>query len=653
MPEINSEDKVAKNYQEVEGITNADRTTVDAYVRDSGKNAEGTLTTLMKKSAEELKEKRIEAYKKDKGMQNLDDVARREAEAYELPESELREACNATAKEMYDVYFERNRVLNKIMGNKSEIEAAQKAGQTPEYGKIKNHLDLLEKEDTDRQNKINEIQDKIKKLQEEGKEELPEGAKEGEEPKFVKQAEIDALQTEIDGLQEERKRIAEIKESTKALEERCRIAFKAQAEARENIENNLRETYGEKIADEAIKTHGSKQREQEYNELQNEAENKKKEDKNKEDKTQNDNLDQQNLDDLEKAGIAAGAAQQVAKGAVGGVPVQGAVAGVPQSEQQVEELEEDEPIVEDDGPSPYYDVLGFSEDNAMTRKDAKNLLKVFLGKKVSPLDGNKINDQMRLEMLNDPKTAKVLEQAIVKMNTKEKDGFLGMLEDRSTAKYNKKITDMLKTKLPKAAKQFGEYADKENLKKFIGKVPGIDMDKDVMEQMKHLGKEDREKLEKWMKNRDKSLKTKGDEIAKMLEDSNLTDDQRKELTQQQELLEKATKDYNMLYKSSYNLNEFQKVSDNAMNKPLYLSETIDTAKQTLDYYDKAKEAKAKGDMEKYNLYRGQASITSKNLKNQVVDMNNLSLEKLQDIANYNKNKEKQVEAPSKNEKDAR
>ena len=45
MPEINSEDKVAKNYQEVEGITNADRTTVDAYVRDSGKNAEGTLTT--------------------------------------------------------------------------------------------------------------------------------------------------------------------------------------------------------------------------------------------------------------------------------------------------------------------------------------------------------------------------------------------------------------------------------------------------------------------------------------------------------------------------------------------------------------------------------------------------------------------------------
>ena len=49
MPEINSEDKVAKNYQEVEGITNADRTTVDAYVRDSGKNAEGTLTTLMKK----------------------------------------------------------------------------------------------------------------------------------------------------------------------------------------------------------------------------------------------------------------------------------------------------------------------------------------------------------------------------------------------------------------------------------------------------------------------------------------------------------------------------------------------------------------------------------------------------------------------------
>ena len=54
MPEINSEDKVAKNYQEVEGITNADRTTVDAYVRDSGKNAEGTLTTLMKKSAEDL-----------------------------------------------------------------------------------------------------------------------------------------------------------------------------------------------------------------------------------------------------------------------------------------------------------------------------------------------------------------------------------------------------------------------------------------------------------------------------------------------------------------------------------------------------------------------------------------------------------------------
>ena len=399
MPEINSEDKVAKNYQEVEGITNADRTTVDAYVRDSGKNAEGTLTTLMKKSAEELKEKRIEAYKKDKGMQNLDDVAQREAEAYELPESELREACNATAKEMYDVYFERNRVLNKIMGNKSEIEAAQKAGQTPEYGKIKNHLDLLEKEDTERQNKINEIQDKIKKLQEEGKEELPEGAKEGEEPKFVKQAEIDALQTEIDGLQEERKRIAEIKESTKALEERCRIAFKAQAEARENIENNLRETYGEKIADEAIKTHGSKQREQEYNELQNEAENKKKEDKNKEDKTQNDNLDQQNLDDLEKAGIAAGAAQQVAKGAVGGPVVGGAeVVGdaVEPEEKQVEDL-----------------------DNFFGLENISSLEDNYAGswEVLDKFSSSDISDATRLALLNNPNARETLLKAFNEVDT--------------------------------------------------------------------------------------------------------------------------------------------------------------------------------------------------------------------------------------------
>lgn len=155
--------------------------------------------------------------------------------------------------------------------------------------------------------------------------------------------------------------------------------------------------------------------------------------------------------------------------------------------QQVTASEE---TVEHKAPS-YADILGYDSSNALNYDSSMNILGVFMGSADSPM-GTPITDDLRIELLNSPEGAKIVQQALMKINSQDelvKYNFLNRLGKKfNSSRMNKKVMAMIEKQLPAQLKEKADSISKEDKAKIQEELgmPGLDLNGDIESKLKEM-----------------------------------------------------------------------------------------------------------------------------------------------------------------------
>ena len=496
------------NYENIEKETRNDRRVVDEYINDmenEGTKVRKSLSDIMSKTDKNLEDKRIEAYKSKNEISNDHELSSdelKEAKKFEISELEMTNACKDAAREMYNLYFERNRKLNSLLGNKSEQQKAIEDGKEPKLGKIDKNIESLDNELKTREDDMKKYNEEIESINSEIESlsaDIEEGQENPNQPRIDElNAQLAQLNEKVSTTNEEINKINAIKAKTEDLRQSCIHAMGLQKDVRSNIDSKLKDSYGEKIASQVIAEQGSKQREQEYNDI----EDKREQEENNKDVNEKDQVGQtvDDKDGQEQAqNTVSGPAQQVA-GAAAAQKVAGA------AQQAVSQGARADGTQQNPG--------AVTVDDVKKGNIPKEYLSAMFGiENLSSLDGNyekswevlqmfsssAIPDSTRLELLNDNKSRLIIMKAF-----EEVDSF----HPRKGAQYidtRMKLLNLRTPMMETALKSMGiEITDTKNIASDFAKMSKeLDKMEKTIKEDKSMDPEMKEaKLEELNKYRD-------------------------------------------------------------------------------------------------------------------------------------------------------
>ncbi len=186
----------------------------------------------------------------------------------------------------------------------------------------------------------------------------------------------------------------------------------------------------------------------------------------------------------------------------------------------------------------YADILGYDPSNALNYDSSMNILGVFMGTADSPM-GTAITDDLRIELLNSPEGAKIVQQALMKINSQDELGkynFFSRLGKKfNSSKMNKKVMAMIEKQLPAQLKEKADSISKEDKVKIQDELKkhgvDIDLNKDIESQLKD---KDINSIENGIKSLSNVYDEKITELRDILKGKDLSDEDRKRYSQQLE-----------------------------------------------------------------------------------------------------------------------
>ncbi len=189
----------------------------------------------------------------------------------------------------------------------------------------------------------------------------------------------------------------------------------------------------------------------------------------------------------------------------------------------------------------YADILGYDPSNALNYDSSMNILGVFMGTADSPM-GTAITDDLRIELLNSPEGAKIVQQALMKINSQDELGkynFFSRLGKKfNSSKMNKKVMAMIEKQLPAQLKEKADSISKEDKIKIQDELKkhgvDIDLNKDIESQLKD---KDINSIENGIKSLSNVYDEKITELRDILKGKDLSDEDRKRYS---ELLENVS-----------------------------------------------------------------------------------------------------------------
>lgn len=179
----------------------------------------------------------------------------------------------------------------------------------------------------------------------------------------------------------------------------------------------------------------------------------------------------------------------------------------------------------------YADILGYDPSNALNYDSSMNILGVFMG--------TAITDDLRIELLNSPEGAKIVQQALMKINSQDELGkynFFSRLGKKfNSSKMNKKVMAMIEKQLPAQLKEKADSISKEDKVKIQDELKkhgvDIDLNKDIESQLKD---KDINSIENGIKSLSNVYDEKITELRDILKGKDLSDEDRKRYSQQLE-----------------------------------------------------------------------------------------------------------------------
>lgn len=186
----------------------------------------------------------------------------------------------------------------------------------------------------------------------------------------------------------------------------------------------------------------------------------------------------------------------------------------------------------------YADILGYDPSNALNYDSSMNILGVFMGTADSPM-GTAITDDLRIELLNSPEGAKIVQQALMKINSQDELGkynFFSRLGKKfNSSKMNKKVMAMIEKQLPAQLKEKADSISKEDKIKIQDELKkhgvDIDLNKDIESQLKD---KDINSIENGIKSLSNVYDEKITELRDILKGKDLSDEDRKRYSHQLE-----------------------------------------------------------------------------------------------------------------------
>ncbi len=385
----------------------------------------GEISKIIGEATIEKENKRKESFLSQEGVKSFSDLTDEQKEkfnSYELSKDELTELAEKKAKEMYDIYYERNRKLNNLLGDKNKNK----------QGKIDKEIDVYTKEKEERENEIKELETKIEQLEKEGKEK----AKDGEESRYLKQDEIDELRKQIEEKNSEISNISGKIDKLKDFRESCIHAMGLQKDIRNNMEAGLRGIYGPEVANQVISKNTSRNKNMDDQSKENVDSQPKKEEQDKEEQANPENEVEEQTQENNPNTQQQRVVQQGAPGM--GIPMgAGFVAQqAPQTAQQVQEEMAQPNSAEVAAQNLKW--IGYDPNKALTVGSAKAILKNFVNE-----------PDKQLDILKDPDSAKVI------FNAMEKAESGNFLQKIGFGKTKKALLKAAEEVLPKeAAEEF-------------------------------------------------------------------------------------------------------------------------------------------------------------------------------------------------------
>lgn len=181
--------------------------------------------------------------------------------------------------------------------------------------------------------------------------------------------------------------------------------------------------------------------------------------------------------------------EKLATAPKGGASIPADVAKAMQQMAGQQVVDSEEPV-EHKAPS-YADILGYDPSNALNYDSSMSILGVFMGSADSPM-GTPITDDLRIELLNSPEGAKIVQQALMKINSQDelvKYNFLNRLGKKfNSSRMNKKVMAMIEKQLPAQLKEKADSISKEDKAKIQEELgmPGLDLNGDIESKLKEM-----------------------------------------------------------------------------------------------------------------------------------------------------------------------
>ncbi len=316
----------------------------------------------------------------------------------------------------------------------------------------------------------------------------------------------------------------------------------------------------------------------------------------------------------------------------------------------------------------YADILGYDPTNVLNYNSSMDILGVFMGNAESPI-GTPMTDDLRIALLNSPEGAKIVQQALMKINSKEELGkykfFDKLAKKYNSSKMNKKVMAMIEKQLPEHLKEKSDSIndkDKEKIQDDLKKYGvNINLKEDIESQLKNNFKDakDINNLESGINSLSGIYDEKINELKDILKDKELSDEDRERY---KEILDNTTNKKSILGDSIQKyvgMHKFKEIAKDAtkgeinQNYMLNAQSTIkdisdDMPKKTFGGQDKVysdvqkveRDVKEQEIIDKYNDLRISGKPIPEKLQEQ---FNNISYNDYAAIDNKNKNKNKNDE----------